>query len=125
MSLASLNKESTTKNATSRRVLGERRGRLANERLDPIDEEALTCQTTSQAPDAFQACRLGNLELVRQLVGKANCDERETSNRRSSCLHFASGFGRRDVCEYLLDECGADPSVKDEGLVVCSYSREN
>lgn len=78
--------------------------------LDPIAEEI-----SSSSVDAFQACRLGNLELVKRLVTKANCNEREPSGRRSSCLHFAAGFGRRDVCAYLLDECGADPSVKDEG----------
>ena len=86
--------------------------RRRNDRyLDPIVEE------TNQHPDdVFQACRLGNLDLVKRLINKDNCnDKRETTGRRSSCLHFAAGFGRRDVCLYLLDECQADPSIKDEG----------
>lgn len=65
----------------------------------------------------FQACRLGDLEMVKRLVNKDNCNDRETVGRKSSCLHFAAGFGRRLVCEYLLNECGADPSIKDEGYV--------
>ena len=65
--------------------------------------------------DAFEACKNGCLELVKELVNKSNVNNKEKHGRRSTCLHFAAGFGRKDICEYLLGECGADPRAKDAG----------
>lgn len=101
-------------------LLLQRRSNKVNERLlllERIDEEGQLAAATSDDPNAFQACRVGNLNLVKQLVDKANCNRKDTSGRKSSCLHFAAGFGRKEVCEYLLNECDADPSIKDEGYI--------
>lgn len=63
----------------------------------------------------FEACKNGNLEAVKRLINCTNVNIKDKHGRKSTCLHFAAGFGRKDVCEYLLSECGADPSIKDEG----------
>lgn len=36
------------------------------------------------------------------------------AGRRSSSLHFASGYGRKDIVEYLLAN-GANISLRDDG----------
>lgn len=38
----------------------------------------------------------------------------DTAGRRSTALHFASGYGRKDVVEYLLAN-GANIAAKDDG----------
>ena len=121
--LSTTTTRSTTKNANRATAIGEMKP--SSRLLEPIHEEGQQRSENNddskeeekrlRSIDPFLACRHGDLELVKRLIGKANCNERETSGRRSSCLHFAAGFGRRDVCDYLLNECGADPSIKDEG----------
>lgn len=118
---------STTKNGSRATAIGEMKpssrllepiheeGQPRSENNDDGKEEEKEEEKRLRSIDPFLACRHGDLELVKRLIGKANCNERESSGRRSSCLHFAAGFGRRDVCDYLLNECGADPSIKDEG----------
>jgi hypothetical protein len=65
----------------------------------------------------FEACKRGDLVAVRALVNEENVNDRDEigDERRSTCLHFAAGYGRRDICEYLIDECHADPCLKDTG----------
>ncbi len=75
-------------------------------------------QTSSQEDltnNPFDACKNGRLDLVKKLINPTNVNIKDKHGRKSTCLHFAAGFGRKDVCEYLLGECSADPSVKDEG----------
>jgi tankyrase len=38
----------------------------------------------------------------------------DTAGRRSTALHFASGYGRKDIVEYLLAN-GANIHSKDDG----------
>lgn len=38
----------------------------------------------------------------------------DTAGRRSTALHFASGYGRKDVVEHLLAN-GANIAAKDDG----------
>lgn len=38
----------------------------------------------------------------------------DTAGRRSTALHFASGYGRKDVVEFLLAN-GANIAAKDDG----------
>jgi tankyrase len=46
----------------------------------------------------------------------------DTAGRRSTALHFASGYGRKDVVEYLLAN-GANISAKDDGGLNCAFGR--
>ena len=63
----------------------------------------------------FEECKIGDLETVKQLVNSSNVNLKDSFGRKSTCLHFAAGFGRKEVCEYLITECNADPCIKDEG----------
>ena len=76
--------------------------------------EAKACQEEPNQ-ELFEVCKKGDLEQVRSLISAANANTRECGGRKSTCLHFAAGYGRKEVCEYLLRECQADPSIKDSG----------
>lgn len=43
-----------------------------------------------------------------------NCITSDTAGRRSTALHFASGYGRKEVVEYLLS-IGANINARDDG----------
>ncbi len=62
---------------------------------------------------------LGDLELVRKIVLDhphiVNC--RDLEGRHSTPLHFAAGYNRVGVVEFLLSK-GADVHAKDKGGLV-------
>lgn len=84
--------------------------------------------------ELFEACKTGDLVKVKKLLTPQNVNEigesswlndtqglftslncfTDTAGRRSTALHFASGYGRKDVVEYLLSN-GAAISAKDDG----------
>ena len=64
---------------------------------------------------AYEACKNGDIFLVKKLVSASNVNLKDRHGRKSTFLHFAAGFGRKEVCDYLLNNCKADPSIKDEG----------
>lgn len=75
----------------------------------------------------LEAAKAGDLEIVKKLVtahtGIVNC--RDVDGRQSTPLHFAAGYNRVSVVEYLL-QYGADVHAKDKGGLVplhnaCSY----
>ncbi|KAK3589737.1 hypothetical protein CHS0354_021059 [Potamilus streckersoni] len=75
--------------------------------------------------DLFEACRNGDLNKVKKLVNPHNVNAKDTAGRKSSPLHFAAGFGRKDVVEHLL-ECGASVHARDDGGLIplhnaCSF----
>ncbi|XP_029212832.2 poly [ADP-ribose] polymerase tankyrase-1-like [Acropora muricata] len=76
--------------------------------------------------ELFEACRNGDVTKVRRIVNtNSNVNLRDTAGRKSSPLHFAAGFGRKDVVEYLL-QFGADVHAKDDGGLIplhnaCSF----
>ena len=75
--------------------------------------------------ELFEACRNGDLNKVKKLVNCHNVNSKDTAGRKSSPLHFAAGFGRKDVVEHLL-ECGASVHAKDDGGLIplhnaCSF----
>ncbi|XP_008113525.1 poly [ADP-ribose] polymerase tankyrase-2 isoform X2 [Anolis carolinensis] len=77
------------------------------------------------ARELFEACRNGDVERVKRLVRPENVNGRDTAGRKSSPLHFAAGFGRRDVVEYLL-QSGANVHARDDGGLIplhnaCSF----
>lgn len=41
----------------------------------------------------------------------------DTAGRRSTALHFASGYGRKDIVEFLLANCSNIHSKDDGGLL--------
>ncbi|KAM7169154.1 poly [ADP-ribose] polymerase tankyrase-2 isoform 4-T4 [Macrochelys suwanniensis] len=75
--------------------------------------------------ELFEACRNGDVERVKRLVRPENVNGRDTAGRKSSPLHFAAGFGRKDVVEYLL-QSGANVHAQDDGGLIplhnaCSF----
>ncbi|XP_072177644.1 poly [ADP-ribose] polymerase tankyrase-2-like [Diadema setosum] len=75
--------------------------------------------------ELFEACRNGDLTRVKKFVSPTNVNARDTSGRKSSPLHFAAGFGRKDVVEFLLQN-GANVHSRDDGGLIplhnaCSF----
>lgn len=74
----------------------------------------------------FEACKNGDLEKVKvHLIPHDNVNSRDTAGRRSTPLHFAAGFGRKEVVEYLIRN-GARVDIQDDGGLVplhnaCSF----
>ncbi|CAG2160731.1 unnamed protein product [Oppiella nova] len=64
--------------------------------------------------ELFTACKNGDAIRVRKLINASNVNIRDTSGRKSTPLHFASGFGRKDIVEYLLG-LKANVSAEDDG----------
>ncbi|XP_065883611.1 poly [ADP-ribose] polymerase tankyrase-2-like [Dysidea avara] len=71
-------------------------------------------EAIADKPDLFEACKEGNIEVVRKLVNQSTVNSRDTGGRKSTPLHFAAGFGRQEVVEYLLDN-GSKVDAKDDG----------
>ncbi|TPP66477.1 Poly (ADP-ribose) polymerase [Fasciola gigantica] len=74
----------------------------------------------------FDACRSGDVALVKKLLNSGiSVNITDTSGRKSTPLHFAAGYGRREVVELLLEH-GADVAARDDGGLVplhnaCSF----
>lgn len=85
--------------------------------------------------ELFEACKSGDLVKVKKLLTPHNVNEigefyegstrffinhfiLDMAGRRSSALHFASGYGRKDVVEHLLAN-GANFLRDDGGLNPC------
>ncbi|XP_039336813.1 poly [ADP-ribose] polymerase tankyrase-2 isoform X3 [Mauremys reevesii] len=88
--------------------------------------EAPGCGPAAEpARELFEACRNGDVERVKRLVRLENVNGRDTAGRKSSPLHFAAGFGRKEVVEYLL-QSGANVHARDDGGLIplhnaCSF----
>ncbi|XP_027709498.1 poly [ADP-ribose] polymerase tankyrase-1 [Vombatus ursinus] len=75
--------------------------------------------------ELLEACRNGDVARVRRLVDAANVNAKDLAGRKSSPLHFAAGFGRKDVVEHLL-QMGANVHARDDGGLIplhnaCSF----
>ena len=46
---------------------------------------------SSAGNEAFDACRNGNLALIKKLINDTNANIKDKSGRKSSPLHFAAG----------------------------------
>ncbi|XP_025835398.1 tankyrase-like [Agrilus planipennis] len=64
--------------------------------------------------ELFEACKTGDISRVRKLVTPQTVNARDTAGRKSTPLHFAAGYGRRDVVEFLLSS-GASIQARDDG----------
>ncbi|XP_067858576.1 poly [ADP-ribose] polymerase tankyrase-2 isoform X4 [Heptranchias perlo] len=77
------------------------------------------------ARELFEGCRNGDVARVKRLVRADNVNARDTAGRKSTPLHFAAGFGRKDVVEFLL-QSGANVHARDDGGLIplhnaCSF----
>uniref|UniRef100_A0A668T9G4 Poly [ADP-ribose] polymerase n=1 Tax=Oreochromis aureus TaxID=47969 RepID=A0A668T9G4_OREAU len=71
--------------------------------------------------ELFEACRSGDLERVRKLMTAENVNSRDTAGRKSTPLHFAAGFGRKDVVDFLLQN-GASVHARDDGGLISLHN---
>uniref|UniRef100_A0A8C1T6S4 Poly [ADP-ribose] polymerase n=1 Tax=Cyprinus carpio TaxID=7962 RepID=A0A8C1T6S4_CYPCA len=76
---------------------------------------------SAEPRELFEACRSGDLERVKKLVCPENVNSRDTAGRKSTPLHFAAGFGRRDVVDYLLQH-GANVHARDDGGLISLHN---
>ncbi|XP_052427404.1 poly [ADP-ribose] polymerase tankyrase-2 isoform X2 [Carassius gibelio] len=76
---------------------------------------------SAEPRELFEACRSGDLERVKRLVCPVNVNSRDTAGRKSTPLHFAAGFGRRDVVDYLLQH-GANVHARDDGGLISLHN---
>ncbi|KAK2876855.1 hypothetical protein Q8A67_020951 [Cirrhinus molitorella] len=76
---------------------------------------------SAEPRELFEACRSGDLERVKKLVCLENVNSRDTAGRKSTPLHFAAGFGRRDVVDYLLQH-GANVHAHDDGGLISLHN---
>uniref|UniRef100_A0A6Q2XWC7 Poly [ADP-ribose] polymerase n=1 Tax=Esox lucius TaxID=8010 RepID=A0A6Q2XWC7_ESOLU len=75
--------------------------------------------------ELFEACRSGDVSRVKRLVDSVNVNAKDMAGRKSTPLHFAAGFGRKDVVEHLL-QTGANVHARDDGGLIplhnaCSF----
>ncbi|XP_061887077.1 uncharacterized protein LOC133638459 isoform X5 [Entelurus aequoreus] len=75
--------------------------------------------------ELFEACRNGDVSRVKKLVDTANVNAKDMAGRKSTPLHFAAGFGRKDVVDHLLQN-GANIHARDDGGLIplhnaCSF----
>ncbi|XP_063992926.1 poly [ADP-ribose] polymerase tankyrase [Diachasmimorpha longicaudata] len=64
--------------------------------------------------ELFEACKNGDLAKVKKLVNPKTVNARDTAGRKSTPLHFAAGYGRRELVEFLLS-AGASIQARDDG----------
>lgn len=75
--------------------------------------EPLSCPS-DPLRELFEACKTGDIVKVKKLVTPKTVNARDTAGRKSTPLHFAAGYGRRDVVELLLAS-GASIQARDDG----------
>ncbi|XP_060738826.1 tankyrase, TRF1-interacting ankyrin-related ADP-ribose polymerase b isoform X3 [Tachysurus vachellii] len=84
-----------------------------------------SCAAGGAFRELFEACRNGDVSRVKRLVDSVNVNAKDITGRKSTPLHFAAGFGRKDVVEHLL-HTGANVHARDDGGLIplhnaCSF----
>ncbi|XP_045540836.1 poly [ADP-ribose] polymerase tankyrase [Papilio machaon] len=69
---------------------------------------------TDPLRELFEACKTGDASRVKKLITPQTVNARDTAGRKSTPLHFAAGYGRREVVELLIAG-GAALQARDEG----------
>ena len=64
----------------------------------------------------LEAAKNGDYDTLKVLVTKDNVNCRDAEGRNSTPLHFAAGYNRVKVVEFLIN-LGAKVSAKDKGYV--------
>ncbi|KAI8426788.1 hypothetical protein MSG28_014472 [Choristoneura fumiferana] len=69
---------------------------------------------TDPLRELFEACKTGDSARVKKLITPQTVNARDTAGRKSTPLHFAAGYGRREVVELLI-AAGAALQARDDG----------
>ncbi|XP_059056370.1 poly [ADP-ribose] polymerase tankyrase [Achroia grisella] len=69
---------------------------------------------TDPLRELFEACKTGDAARVKKLISPQTVNARDTAGRKSTPLHFAAGYGRREVVEILIS-AGAALQARDDG----------
>uniref|UniRef100_A0AAY4B662 Poly [ADP-ribose] polymerase n=1 Tax=Denticeps clupeoides TaxID=299321 RepID=A0AAY4B662_9TELE len=98
---------------------------MGNEAVQQILNENIPVRNSDVDYRLLEAAKAGDLDTVKQLCTPQNVNCRDLEGRHSTPLHFAAGYNRVSVVEYLLHH-GADVHAKDKGGLVplhnaCSY----
>ncbi|KAJ8262660.1 hypothetical protein COCON_G00151170 [Conger conger] len=98
---------------------------MGNEAVQQILNENIPVHNSDVDYRLLEAAKAGDLDTVKQLCSPQNVNCRDLEGRHSTPLHFAAGYNRVGVVEYLLHH-GADVHAKDKGGLVplhnaCSY----
>uniref|UniRef100_A0A8C4R2Z1 Poly [ADP-ribose] polymerase n=1 Tax=Eptatretus burgeri TaxID=7764 RepID=A0A8C4R2Z1_EPTBU len=99
---------------------------LGNENIRQIlQENCLPVRNSDGEHQLLEAAKAGDLETVKQLCTAQSVNCRDMEGRHSTPLHFAAGYNRVGVVEFLLQH-SADVHAKDKGGLVplhnaCSY----
>uniref|UniRef100_A0A8C7IGD4 Poly [ADP-ribose] polymerase n=1 Tax=Oncorhynchus kisutch TaxID=8019 RepID=A0A8C7IGD4_ONCKI len=98
---------------------------MGNEAVQQILNENIPTRNSDVDYRFLEAAKAGDLDTVQQLCTPQNVNCRDLEGRHSTPLHFAAGYNRVAVVEYLLHH-GADVHAKDKGGLVplhnaCSY----
>ncbi|KAG8040195.1 hypothetical protein G9C98_000765 [Cotesia typhae] len=93
-------------------------GSLGNQHSSTPITSSLTSSNAIASSDPlqelFDACKNGDLPRIKKLVTQKTVNARDTSGRKSTPLHFAAGYGRREIVEFLLS-AGASIQARDDG----------
>uniref|UniRef100_A0A3B5QLS7 Poly [ADP-ribose] polymerase n=1 Tax=Xiphophorus maculatus TaxID=8083 RepID=A0A3B5QLS7_XIPMA len=98
---------------------------MGNEAVQQILNENVPVRNSDVDYRLLEAAKAGDLDTVKSLCTAQNVNCRDLEGRHSTPLHFAAGYNRVSVVEYLLHQ-GADVHAKDKGGLVplhnaCSY----
>ncbi|XP_060698354.1 poly [ADP-ribose] polymerase tankyrase-2 isoform X3 [Hemiscyllium ocellatum] len=98
---------------------------MGNESVQQILQEGVMFGNFDTDRQLLEAAKAGDLSMVKKLCTLQNVNCRDVEGRQSTPLHFAAGYNRVSVVEYLLQN-GADVHAKDKGGLVplhnaCSY----
>ena len=56
-----------------------------------VNMEKPSSDPITSKPDLFEACKEGNMDVVRKLVSQTTVNSRDSGGRKSTPLHFAAG----------------------------------
>ncbi|RVE65638.1 hypothetical protein OJAV_G00118370 [Oryzias javanicus] len=98
---------------------------MGNEAVQQILNESIPVRNSDVDYRLLEAAKAGDLDTIKSLCTAQNVNCRDLEGRHSTPLHFAAGYNRVSVVEYLLHH-GADVHAKDKGGLVplhnaCSY----
>ncbi|KAK2573093.1 Poly [ADP-ribose] polymerase tankyrase-1 [Acropora cervicornis] len=104
---------------------GHTAAEVASEPVQKILQEDPPSTGSDVEKQLLEAARSGDMEVVKKLCTPQTVNARDLEGRHSTPLHFAAGYNRVGVVEYLLQN-GADVHAKDKGGLVplhnaCSY----